>query len=142
MLAFDVRPILLKHGLKESYPNCKLDAEKIDLQELWIYFENDAQTMTRSLLASLESYTLKEGFKTLKVHLKHTLSHTHRVEQELELVGFVYSGNVIFPTISDTNSVGSLLGCKYDGDCEGEQEEGYPDDEMYRVWVMDMEDEE
>ena len=70
--------------------------------------------MTRSLLTILESFTITEGFNTLKIHLKHTLNHTHKIEQELEMVGFEYLGNVIFSTINDTNSVGSMLGCKVD----------------------------
>ena len=60
------------------------------------------------------------------------------------MVGFEYLGNVIFSTVSDVNSVGSMLGCKEDNiDIDNDtslDSDLQPIDEMYRVWVMRMDD--
>jgi len=64
------------------------------------------------------------------------------LEQELELVGFSYEGNVVFPA-GDTNSisVGSLLGYKsYDPNETladiSVDDQSEAQDEMYRTWVI------
>ena len=51
---------------------------------------------------------------------------------------------MIFSTVSDVNSVGSMLGCKEDNIGNGSDtslnSDLQPVDEMYRVWVMHMDD--